>query len=54
LAEESNGYHPEGNPAIHNKVGKFNKFQASGCAADLPHSGHRNTTNEDGENTIAK
>jgi hypothetical protein len=34
-------------------VGKFNKFQESGCAADLQHSGHLNTS-KDGENTIAK
>jgi len=54
VAEESNRCHPEDNPAIHTMVGKFNKFQESGCAADLPHSGHLNTSKEDGENTIAK
>jgi hypothetical protein len=54
VEEESNRCHPEGNPAIHNKVGKFNKFQVSGCAADLPHSGHHNTSKEDGKNTTAK
>jgi len=54
VAEESNRCHPEGNPAIHNKVGKFKKFQVNSSAADLPHSGHRNTSKEDGENTIAK